>query len=330
MMLPLDIATSLEFWRRIYSLHRAPTGARKLPQDDVALSSNDIEHLTPSWATVHFLEKCGGALHTIGFQKTDRRKGKAREIHVYSRLPELPCFYLLDKHVYIASPELIFLVAASLLELPQLVALGDELCGTYSFDPDSKRGFRTRDVPLIAKEQLQKFLGNCANFPNIARARKALGFVVDNSASPMETALELLLTLPFRMGGYGLPQPIMNFEVPLSMRAQQIVKQEKCRADLCYIKQRIDIEYDGVLDHSSSDDMQSDHARMNALMEEGYEVIVVTKRQFDDVFAFEAIVLMVARKLKKRIRREYLGNLPQRRSLRKSLAEWNASFGRIR
>ena len=330
MYLPIDIATSLEFWRRVYSLQRSPKGPVCLPPGEIAIQESDIRRLAPSWATPRFLEKNDGILHTMCRTATQRRRSAGRAIHLYTELPAIPSFYRFNDHVYIASPEYVFLVAATMLDFPQLIALGDELCGMYSFDPEAERGFRTREVPLVGKMELDYFIADCHGLPGSVQARRALTHVVEKSASPMETVLEQLICLPQRLGGYNLPQPDMNLTIPLSQEAARIAKREKCLADLCYLDAHIDIEYSGELDHSPLANMHSDFARINALRKEGFEVIVVTKQQLDDLIAFETIVQGVARKLNKRIRRKHLGNLPQRKELRRKLFAWNVSGGRVR
>ena len=158
----------------------------------------------------------------------------------------------------------------------------------------------------------------------------ALSHVVDNSASPMETFDILALCLPYRLGGYGLPTPIMNCEVPLSSRAARIAKRHRCFADMCYGTIGLDLEHHGKLDHSSEEDVLSDRARVNALKEMGYEVIELTNDQVRDLMAFEYIIQRIAKLLGKRLKKSRLGATPERLAFRKQAFGWNQSSGRLR
>ena len=54
------------------------------------------------------------------------------------------------------------------------------------------------------------------------KAIKALRYVANGSASSRETILTMLLTLPYRMGGYGLKQPLLNHRIDLGRRERRI------------------------------------------------------------------------------------------------------------
>ena len=339
-ILILEMATSLEFWRQVYPADRRPRNPVDLPSWVSAPASNserivaslgdDVWSLAPDWITPKFLAQTDGVLHTISFDIVDRCRSKTHVTHIWSGFLPHGSFYPLNSHVYIESPEFVFLSAANVLNLPQLIALGDELCGHYGFDSHEERGFRKRCTPLTTPEGLRKYLLNARGCPGIKKATLALSHIVSKSASPMETYDEALISLPVRMGGYGLKRPEMNRQVRLTKEAARIAMKNEVYLDISWPDINLDVEHHGKHDHSLPVDIDADRARVNALGEMGYEVIELTKKQVDDVVAFEYIVLRIAKRIGQRIRKDALGYKPERLALRKELSQWNRSYGKVR
>ena len=331
MNLVLDITTSAEFWRRRYPTNRAPKNPSPFLFGECASNARDALELAPAWATSEeFLEPIGGRLHVLTFDPELRRRSSTHVAHVWKADVPEGSFYGLGNNVFVAAPGFMFLVAASTLSTEALIAFGCELCGLYGFDCSEERGFRKREVPLTTVEKLRNYLMCAKGCPGFSKAMLALSHVVDNSASPMETFDVLALCLPYRLGGYKLPWPIMNQEVPLNARAARIAKRSKCFADMCFPTIKLDVEHHGKLDHSSEEDKSSDRARVNALKEMGYEVIELTYDQVDDLIAFEYIIQRIAKLVGKRLDKNKLGATPARLAFRKEVFGWNQSSGRLR
>lgn len=330
MDLVFDIATSLEFWRRIYPADRKPHGPNNPAFNDVAKSQHEIDELLPNWVTPEFLEPLGGKVHVLSFNSAERRTTSFTQTHIWTAGVPEASFYKLTDSVYVASPEFIFLGASSLLGIHKLIALGDELCGFYSFDKRQPRGFRKRIVPLTSMQDIAVYLDRAPGCLGIQQARLAISHVVDCSASPMESFDEMALCLPFRLGGYGVCRPLMNFPIKLSKKAAHVAGQDKCYGDMCWPHEYLDIEHQGEMDHGQGQRAIADRARINAIKEMGYEVIELTAQQVYDSESFEVLVLQAARKLKRRIRKKYLGETDARTEMREAIRSWNGSYGRIR
>ena len=146
----------------------------------------------------------------------------------------------------------------------------------------------------------------------------------------METFDAMALCLPYRLGGYGLRKPHLNYEVPLTERAARIAKQQRCFADICYPKIHLDIEHHGKYDHVSLEDRAHDRARVNALKDMGFEVIELTKDQVNDLIAFEYIIQRIASLTGKRIKTSALGAKDARLAFRREVLSWNRSSGKLR
>ena len=332
--LALGVETSLEFWRVAYPANRAPEHPCNLPTEALAaFNQDDVLPLVPAQITDRVLEGCGGKLHVLCFGRKSRRVSCQHVTHLWAAAIPPNSFFRLSESAFVASPEMIFLGSASRLDIASLIALGDELCGLYTFDRNDERGMRKRKIALTSVDRLSAYVGMCARmpctFPGIRAAQRALGHIVDNSASPMETFDEMTMCLPYRMGGYGLPKPVMNPEIPLGDKAQRIAKQSRCYADMLWRDAWLDVEHQGGADHSSPEDALADRARVNGLQEMGFKVIELTAAQVEDLLAYEYIVTRIAKILGKRIRTDQLGATPARLELRKRLRAWNASYGKI-
>ena len=75
------------------------------------------------------------------------------------------------------------------------------------------------------------------------KAKTAIRYVCDGSASPMETCLALLLGLPARYGGYGLGMPEMNAKVLIPARLGKRTTYRKYHCDLYWSEQNVAIAH---------------------------------------------------------------------------------------
>mgnify|MGYP007055184147 FL=1 len=57
---------------------------------------------------------------------------------------------------------------------------------------------------MTTVERLRAFTENVGPVHGRKKAARALQYVMGDSASPRETALAMLLCLPYRLGGYGI------------------------------------------------------------------------------------------------------------------------------
>ncbi|MDO4798485.1 MAG: hypothetical protein Q4A01_10780, partial [Coriobacteriales bacterium] len=98
--------------------------------------------------------------------------------------------------------------------LVSLVLVAMELMGTYRL---AAAGGATRyaQQQLLTHASVEQFMQSIGRTYGKNRLATALGHVLPHSASHMETALYLLLCLSERYGGFGLPRPKLNRELPV-------------------------------------------------------------------------------------------------------------------
>ncbi|PNV67749.1 hypothetical protein C2L71_06585 [Enteroscipio rubneri] len=189
---------------------------------------------------------------------------------------------------------------ASRLSLARLIQLGCELCGTYA-QQDTGPAAR-REVALTSVDGLRAFVEAASHAYGRAKALRALCFVADGAASPMETVLMLLLCLPYRLGGYGIEQPQINYHVTVPNRRRKLADRTYCECDLCWPGSNLAVEYDSVLYHLDPDRQESDARRRGTLVSLGFTVLTVSRKQVMDGGAFNRLAHQIANLTGKRLR----------------------------
>lgn len=199
----------------------------------------------------------------------------------------------------VLAPEMCFVSMAACLSLVETIVLGYEFCGTYVVRPGGETCYGK--APLCKKEKLVDFARKAEGAAGRRKALRALSFVSEGSASPMETVFVMMLCLPYRLGGFGFPTPELNY----SIRTQNVLARKKAQrvrfADLCWPESRLICEYDS--DEFHPDEKRGyDAARRNELRLAGYVVVEVDKSSVWLHDRFRALALSLARALGRRLR----------------------------
>lgn len=201
--------------------------------------------------------------------------------------------------------------AAELLawdNIARLVRATQVLCdfmGTYRYVPATDTTsldlpnviFKTK--PIIAPDAFSTYLDQMGTVKGIMRARVVASLAFANAASPMETLLALMLALPQDMGGFGLPRPTLNWQVPIDESEHELVSQNEIVADLCWPDQRVIIEYYGWEEHFGTGPRKvaSDLARANSLTALGWTVLHATYEQINTIGGMALLARQVAEAL---------------------------------
>lgn len=224
---------------------------------------------------------------------------------------ELPpySFLRLGDDVYVPTPELTFLLMAHYLDVHELIALGMELCGHYRLVGASSDSILTSNrtlysqSPLTTPRRIAALLDRMEGFRGLALARRARSYLVAGSASPMETALYMLLCLPRNLGGYGLPRPVLNARRRVTTLAGSFTLSKTLVPDLFWSAAMLDVEYDSEEFHASPECLLKGARRTLALRSMNVEVVSVTKDVVYDENSFDGLVRLIAKSLDVRLRR---------------------------
>lgn len=318
----LSHETALAYWRVHFPLDSGLGKAARVSRaEECASRKADVIGSMPEEFAIP-----GAPIDVLVFSEALRRRSGGIACHAWQT--DLPdnAFYR-ARGVYVSSPEFVFLQMASVLPLERLIALGCELCGRYVMlpkgveHPSSLDSMPKRLTPLTSVSRIARFLEDAGKGNGKAKAQRALKYVVDDSRSPMETMVYMLLCLPVMLGGYGLPKPEMNAEIPLDDEARIIARRRHCEGDLCWPGAKLDIEYHGEV-HVGAAQMKSDVGRELGIEHMGWRVITVTSPQVLDASQFETVAKEAAARLGKRLRASVFEATAQRNNLRYELEQW--------
>ena len=164
------------------------------------------------------------------------------------------------------------------LRIVRAAVLACEFAGTYRLPPQASSVATYRLKPLMSCASLWEVAQGLRSTVMESRTLRVADIAFDNSGSPMETALALMLTLPVDWGGFGLPRPQLNAEVDVSEYRGIIADRDVVSPDLLWNDQRIALEYDSAEKHGRAGAMQlaEDALRSNILVMLGYRVLRVT------------------------------------------------------
>ena len=335
MRLYLAPEPSLELMRYLRSTNGedglAGTPVRKRSLSDAVNTQRGIDELDVT--AQRWLEHISGPVRAF---VPDRSKGtstKGLVTHVLSQ--PVPSGALMDigHGVCICTPQFAFMQMAAQVDLVAAIGIGMELCGTYSrwrFEPAGmgdpycferpETQSCTFDLPPVMRaKRAQAFAERLEGRRGTVGSRAALKWVLDNSASLMETAVYLLLCLPKRVGGYGLPKPVLNPK--LIVRNPDGTKERY--PDLFWPRANIDVEYNSDAAHSGEWSRYRDSKREIELTVASVKVLPLTRPQLTNVDEFDAFAQGLRRMLGIRARATDQSWIHRRAELRrKLLSSW--------
>jgi len=297
MNLYLNQQSSLELIRYLRSVNGEDglegTTCRKRLMDDAIKNVGGINELD---TTAQFwLERVSRPIHAFVPEHGMLTTTKQLVTHVFSQRIPYGAFLDLGHGIRICTPQYAFLRFGSKCDFVDLVKLGLELCGTYSgwkLSPGGAHSLRaenqecTFDIPqALQARHLRQFLERMAGAHGAAAARRAAAFVLDGSASPMESAVYLLLCLPKRLGGYGLPKPQLNPKLTITNPSGTETIERY--PDLFWKGPNIDIEYNSDRDHSGEWSRYRDSRREVELTVAEVRVLPLTRNQLMDADGFD-------------------------------------------
>jgi very-short-patch-repair endonuclease len=168
------------------------------------------------------------------------------------------------------SPARTWLDLATILELGDLVAVGDYLI--------------QRQLPLTTVRELGSTIDAGVARRGIRRSREALALLSDRSESRPESLLRVIVVRG------GLPAPKVNYVVVQTETGRDV------RLDLAFVRERVVLEYQGDY-HRAVTQWRSDMTRRSRLEADGWYVMELNA---DDVNAPEELVQRIAKVLVQR------------------------------
>lgn len=208
--------------------------------------------------------------------------------------------YRIANGIFLPGPELALIQAARGKRIEEIAYLGTILCSTFCFAEDSSTLLAR--APLTFPADIAKISDRHRDVPGCAHVRSAVHWMLANAASPRECALGLVLHLPPRCGGYGLPQPLFNEPINLAEANKKLADRSYYVADLLWQTQQLIVEYDSDAFHLTSASHHHDSVRRAALEDSGYRVISITRNHFACIDEMNRAAATIARALKHPLR----------------------------
>ncbi|MDR2957880.1 MAG: hypothetical protein LBU61_06880 [Coriobacteriales bacterium] len=305
--------SALEYWRQHRKLPKSVTHRRQtITLPDKPPATNQIVSLGLTLP-----------VHVTISKPNTRWLSITMKQHVFAGKIPIACFIDTENNFMVSSPELCYLQMASQLPLIELIELGYEMCGRYSIpnakaEETSESGFYRRD-PLTNKKKLAAFISRMKGAKWHKKAIRALRYIQDGSASPMETKLTILLTLPYQLGGFGLLMPDMNSRIVPTKTARQSSSKGFYVCDLFWPEYNLAVEYDSDLFHTGSQHIADDSKKRNALALLGITTITVTKQQLYSYSEMIKVAKVLANYMDKRLKLKNPGFANANLELRKQL-----------
>lgn len=213
--------------------------------------------------------------------------------------------------VYATRPEVCLAQLSRGQEAALVVALAMEMCGTYA-----RKACQDRTAyglpPITSVSRLGDFVRDNPGRPGVNLIRRILPYVLDGSASPAETILHELISLPTCWGGAGLEAGASNYRVDIR-GTSGLADQDEVVFDLCWPRHGIVVEYDGRRYHDGFPNIEHDAARRNAVVALGMSLYTITRAQLYDIGYIDRLCATLAKSIKSRGLRIQVQNYEEKR-----------------
>lgn len=185
-----------------------------------------------------------GKVSILVSSQSSRSKSTKTITHVCANNAVATIALAKPRGIFIPNLGFLFVQLAQCAPFLTLIEIGYDLCGSYTILPDESTFVQCE--PATNHNHLAKEIRALRGMRGRKIATRALQFVADNSASPMETKLTMFLCFKRTMGGYGLPFPKLNFPIEPTSAARKAAHKQRYVLDLywpktqnrCRIRQR--------------------------------------------------------------------------------------------
>ena len=170
---------------------------------------------------------------------------------------------------------------ASTASLWQLIEIGNYLCSTFSIS-DEGRGYTGKREQLVSVGRLAEFLDALPpNTYGANKARAALEYVVELTASPKESQLAMHYRLPLELGGRGPINISANQAIRIDEHGQRLLDSGYLVGDLFLPDYNCDLEFDSIEFHTGRFRLDHTQTRRNVLEAMGIKTVSATEGQIN-------------------------------------------------
>ena len=185
------------------------------------------------------------------FDRAHRTRGKKYRTRELPQALPADALVRVNANLYFVCPELIVAQMAPSLSAIQLAKLIMELCGSYSLSPaaDQRNKTKYQLEPVTSLERIKRYSNLTKVRGGAKTLREALSYALEGSASPSETVLALMMSLPQELDGYGFVKPALNASLTVPDEHIGRVGGLKYSLDAFWQDAFTDLEYESVEFH---------------------------------------------------------------------------------
>lgn len=218
-------------------------------------------------------------IDVLVFDKNASHRSTGVRSHLWLNPKSIGSLYRLTNEVFVVSPELCYLQMAHYLDFVEMVRLGYYLASSFAFAPNTGARFVEREA-VCTTGSMRRLVNRLEACRGSGIADRALRWVIDGAASPMEVDLAMRLCLPVRYGGYGFSLPVLNRRINLPESVAESFGRDYYVMDYYWERKKVAVEYDSDEFHTGSARISYDAVRRNALGSMGIHVITMTRNQY--------------------------------------------------
>lgn len=178
-------------------------------------------------------------------QRVRRKKSFTR---LLPRTLPVDALVRVSPHLFFVCPELVVMHLAAQMSSIQLAKVIMELCGNYALSPNPDESAKAMYglEPVTTLERIRCYMGRIRVHGGLSRMKMALDMAMEGSASPGETRMALMMSLPTELGGYGFEQPLLNAKIETPEEERDHVSGAVYYPDAFWQEAYADLEYESV------------------------------------------------------------------------------------
>ena len=194
---------------------------------------------------------------------------------------------------FITSAPFMAIMAARKLPLPNLAQYVMYLCGWYC---KHQKVPLERRAPFTSIEKIALMLQATRGTMGWKRLSRILPYCAEGVRSPPEANFYAVTTFPRDIYGYQFPKPEVNANIPVKPEHEALAGAPSIEVDFLWEDAKLVVEYNG-LDAHDGGVTPLDITQQLILKEGGYEVIFLTKEQFNDARLLDLVMRHIAKRL---------------------------------
>ena len=254
------------------------------------------------------------SLDVLVARDRDRRVGRGIHAHVWGFPIPASSLVPIDRGLYVTNALFTAQLMARKTDERGLIEYLMELCSWYGLAPSG--GQYDVRAPLVQPADIENWSRSVCGQHGARKLRQALKWVRGGARSPMETAFFMMMLLPRRLGGLQIDGLELAHRIRVEGAACALTRRSYFECDAYLPSSRTDFEYNGLI-HETEEQFTIDAERMNALDAMGYNMMVITRREFFDRQAFLRLMCAIERRTGKRVDREPDGFRDRQEDLRR-------------